>query len=85
MRQYAEIRTADDVTEEVTQIALDIADGWYQTGRIDWDDLIDRIEGSELDDGSVIDFGDGLDKDKTNMSGAIRKLKALIRQHRRES
>lgn len=85
MRQYTEIRTADDVTEEVIQIALDIADGWYQTGRIDWDDLIDRIEGNELDDGSVIDFGDGLDDDKTNTSGAIRKLKALIRKHRRES
>jgi len=81
--RYTDIKTAEDVTDEVMKIVLDVVDGWYQFGRIDWEDVLDRVEGSELEDGSRIDFGDGLNEASTDTSGAIKKIKALVRKHRR--
>lgn len=74
--EYTEVRTADDVTDEIIEIVMSVVDGWYQTGPIDWEDLLDRVDGNELADGTMIDFGDSLD------SPAIRKVKRVVRQQR---
>jgi hypothetical protein len=65
------------------EIVFDVVDGWYQQGRIDWEDLLDRVEGSDLEDGSKIDFGNGLNEDGTDVSPAIKKIKSLVRKYRR--
>ncbi len=43
--------TAAEVTEEMVLLALDIADGFFTDRRIDWDDLLYRLDGAELHDG----------------------------------
>lgn len=68
---------AADVTPEVMAIVEDIEEGWFNDTPIDWDDFIDRLDGSELADGSVIDMGPSM------ASGAIREIKKRIRELRR--
>jgi hypothetical protein len=68
--------TADDVTEEILEAAESIHDGWFPVGRIDWESLLDRLDGMELDDGATLDLGEDL------LSPAIRKIKAHLRAHR---
>ncbi|MFE6000232.1 hypothetical protein ACFQ6C_25785 [Streptomyces sp. NPDC056454] len=71
--------TADDVTDELVQITVDIVDGWYPEGRIDWEDVYDRIErGGGLDDGRRIDMGTDL------ASPALTALKRRVRAARRD-
>jgi hypothetical protein len=72
-----EVRTAEDVTPEIIEIAQGIVEGWYDEGRIDWEDVWDRMEKSFLDDGRGIDMGEDLD------SPAIRKIKKEIRAWRK--
>ncbi|MER5862195.1 hypothetical protein [Kitasatospora sp. NPDC002040] len=43
--------TAGEVTEEIVTLAYEIAEGWYRDCRIDWEDLLYRLDGSELADG----------------------------------
>lgn len=62
---------ASDVDDALIEDALDIADGWYSEGPIDWEDLIDRLEGTTLD------FGVNMD------SQAIRKIQREVRFRRR--
>ncbi|MFE9525154.1 hypothetical protein [Streptomyces sp. NPDC006631] len=71
-----EVRTAEDVTEEVLEIVRGIVEGWYDEGRIDWEDVWDRMERSVLDDGRGIDMGQDLG------SPAILKIKREIRKWR---
>lgn len=77
MADYAP-RTADDVTDELVRIAVDIVDGWYSEGRIDWEDVFDRIERSPLDDGREIDLGTDLG------SAALTALKRRVRAARKD-
>jgi hypothetical protein len=71
-----EVRTAEDVTDEVMEIVRGIVEGWYDEGRIDWEDVWDRMEKNVLDDGRGIDMGDDLE------SPAQRKIKKEIRKWR---
>jgi hypothetical protein len=71
-----EVRTAEDVTDEVLEIVRGIVEGWYDEGRIDWEDVWDRMEKSVLDDGRGIDMGSDLG------TPAIRKIKSEIRKWR---
>ncbi|WP_172385219.1 hypothetical protein [Streptomyces sp. MNP-20] len=64
---------ADDVTDELVEATLSIVDGWYSGERIDWADVLDRLERCTLDDGRGVDMG--VD---TN-SPAIRRLKSRVR------
>lgn len=68
---------ADQVTEEILKLFYDVVDGWYQTGRIDWDDLLDRVDGAELEDGTILDLGNSM------VSPAIVKIKKHVRDYRR--
>lgn len=76
---YHEITKASDVTDEVIGMVRDIADGWYSDGPIDWEDIWDRLERSPRDDWSFFSVGSELD------SPAIRKIKKVIRDERRNS
>lgn len=54
-KRYTEVREAEDVTSEVMAIA-EYATEFFED-RIEWDDVWDRMDGSTLADGSVIDMG----------------------------
>lgn len=71
-----EVRTAEDVTPEIIEIVQGIVEGWYDEGRIDWEDVWDRVERTYLDDGRGIDMGTDLG------SPAILKIKREIRKWR---
>jgi hypothetical protein len=72
-----EVRTAEDVTDEVLELVKGIVEGWYDEGRIDWEDVFERLEYKRtLDDGRGIDLGEDLN------SPAIKKIKSEIRKWR---
>lgn len=71
-----EVRTEDDVTEEILELVQGIVEGWYDEGRIDWEDVWDRMEKRTLEDGRGIDMGTDL------ASPAIKKIKKHIRKWR---
>lgn len=75
-KKWVAIRTAEDVTQEIAEAAYQIVDGWYQSGRIDWNDVLDRLDGTELSNGSQVDLGDD------SNSPAIREIKARVRKMR---
>lgn len=76
MAEDFKVETAEDVTDEILEIVKGIVEGWYDEGRIEWDDVWDRMERTYLDDGRGIDMGEDLD------SPAIRKIKREIRKWR---
>jgi hypothetical protein len=72
-------RAAEDVTEDLVERTVDIVDGWYSEGRIDWENVWDRLEKQTLDDGRGIDLGDDLG------SPALTALKRRVRAARKEN
>lgn len=79
--RYVILTTREDVSEEVLRVAEDIFDGWFSdAARIDWQDFLDRMDGTHLDGhgGRELDLGDQAD------SPAIRTIKAHINRIRRE-
>jgi hypothetical protein len=77
MKKYTSPVTAADVTDEMVNIALGIVEGWYDEGRIDWEDVWDRMDGAELNDGTWLDMGTDL------LSPALAKIKSEVRKARR--
>lgn len=77
MSEYIEILKREDVTDEVLAVVEHVYDGWFTDGRINWDDFLERMDGSVLESGEKIDMGPELD------SPAIRKIKAHVRKLRR--
>ncbi len=77
--KYLELRAADQVTDEIVTAAYDIADGWYRDTGIDWEDLLDRLDGMETADGLILDLGDSL------LSPAIREIRKRVRKMLAES
>ncbi|NUT90899.1 MAG: hypothetical protein HOY78_02600 [Saccharothrix sp.] len=76
---YTTVTSADDVPQELLDHAVESADSRFGDGPIDWNLLIDRLDGWEFPDGLLADFGDDMD------SPAIRKIKAHVRKVRRDS
>jgi hypothetical protein len=76
---YTTVTAADDVPQELLDYAVESADSWFGDGPIDWERLLDRLDGWEFPDGLLADFGDDTD------TPAIRKIKAYVRKVRRES
>lgn len=66
-----------DATEEVVTLVVSTVEGWYRDGKIDWDDVWDRVDGAELDDGSVLDI-------QQLTSPAMEKIKKEVRALRRQ-
>ena len=79
MEEYTLVVTAESVTDEIVDIVCEIVDGWYQDSRIDWEDVIDRADNTELEDGTRIDFGGSM------LSPAIRKVQRLVREYRKNN
>jgi hypothetical protein len=78
MSNYTTVITAEQVTDEILTAAENIYDGWWANeDRIDWQDFIDRLDGSPLDDGTSLDLGDDM------TSPAIRKIKAHVNAYRK--
>lgn len=66
---------AFEVTDELVEAAYEIVDGWYQEGRIDWEDVWDRLERQTKD----LDLGTDLN------SPELRELKKRVLKMRREA
>lgn len=77
MKTYTAITTAEDVTPAILNQAEAVYDGWYSQSPIDWGDFIDRLDGTELEDGTYVDLGESM------TSGAIKKIKSHINQYRK--
>lgn len=75
-KTHTVVRTAADVTEEVLDIAREVVDGWYAEGRVDWENVWDRMDGGELEDGTFLDLGEDLG------SPALSKIKRVLRSER---
>jgi hypothetical protein len=78
-KQYTEIRSVQDVTDEIVGIVWGKVEGWYDGKRIDWEDVWDRADGALLDDGTYLDLGDALD------SPALSEIQKRIIAMRRAS
>lgn len=50
------LATRESVTDEIIEMVHGIVDGWYQEGRIDWENVWDRLERHELANGDGIDI-----------------------------
>lgn len=74
-----EIRTREDVTQEVLDLVWSYVEGWYMDTPIDWTDVLERAERSALPDGSSPDFGPDWD------SPAIRRIKRDVGTMKREA
>lgn len=70
--------SAEEITEEIVGLALAIADGWYQGQRIDWEELLWRLEGTELADGRTLYMPNGY------LDPAIVTLKRKVNQARKD-
>jgi len=67
-----EIRTAEDA-DSIREDIESTFDGWFSEGPIDWEDFLDRLEGR------TYDLGESMD------SPAIRRIKAIVRELRKQS
>lgn len=68
----------DEIMGELKDHAFTIADGWYADGRIDWENVFDRMDDSEMLDGRRLEM--------TTLYGpVIDAIKAHVRKVRRES
>lgn len=66
------------VTDEIVEHAIVMVDGWYPDGPIDWEDVWDRLDGSELSSGARLDMGTNL------LSPGIIALKKAVQRLRKE-
>lgn len=75
---YVEPETAQDVTDEILEIAEDVHDSYFDDeSPIDWEDFIDRmVKQGYLKDGTKLEF-------ETYDNPAISKIKKHIREYRR--
>jgi hypothetical protein len=56
-KKYTDITEKDQVTDAMVEATAEIISGWYQGKRINWNDVVDRLDGMELEDGSTMDLG----------------------------
>lgn len=74
--RWTSLERSEDVTEEILEIVQGVVDGWYAEGKIDWENVWDRVDGSEMEDGSRLDLG-------TDMSaGPLKYIVKKIHQER---
>ncbi|MER6086543.1 hypothetical protein [Streptomyces bluensis] len=69
--------SADEVTEEMVLLALELADSFYMGSRIDWDDLLYRLDGTELKDGRELHMPEDM------LSPAVLALRRRVNAYRR--
>lgn len=67
-----------DVAPEILEHVWKITEGWYGRAPIDWDDVWDRLDGFELNDGREVFLGNRL------ATPAMIHIKQTILRWRRE-
>ena len=77
--EYYPLNAADDVTDEIMEMAWDKVEGWYMDAPVDWEDVWDRMDGSRLDNGKRLDMGGSLD------TPAMKKIKREMQKRKREA
>lgn len=79
MTDYTSPVSAEDVTEEILDLAREATDaGWFPDGKIEWETVWDRMDGATLRDGTRLDLGGDLS------SPALRKIQRVIRKEARD-
>lgn len=81
MVEYYSPTTADDVTDEMIELVVDIIDwveSWRSEDRKDWLDIWDRMDGTTLSDGRMLDMPTDL------LSPVYKRLKAEVRKSERD-
>lgn len=75
---YVSPETAEDVTEEILQIAEETYDGWFDDDQpIDWEEFIDRMcKEGYLSDETRLEF-------EEYDNPAVRKIQRHVRAYRR--
>jgi hypothetical protein len=72
--------SAADVTDTILEFAVETADLYFPEGKIEWEDVWDRMEGNLiLANGSTLSMGNELD------TPAMLKIKRYVNKVRRES
>lgn len=77
-RNFIVPETAADVSDEILDLAFETAEGWFPD-RIDWEDLWDRMEGTQLKTGKYLSWGDEFG------TPAMKKVQRHVNKIRRES
>jgi hypothetical protein len=54
---FTPIRDVKDITPAIVDMVVEILSGWYPEGKIDWDDVWDRMEDMPMENGSHLDLG----------------------------
>lgn len=75
--EFTSLRTAQDVTGEIREMAESIVDRWFATGRMAWPRFFDKMEDRTLGDGTHPDFGEDPE------SGAVLEVQRHVREYRR--
>ena len=73
---YTSLTSPEQITDEIVSMVVEVLRGWYPDNRTDWEDVWDRVDGSELSDGTRLDLGTDL------LSPALRKLRKLALQEK---
>jgi hypothetical protein len=73
-KEFTLVEQAGEVTPEVLVCVDSVIGGHYATGRVDWEDVWERLENYKLADGSSIDMGSMLN------SPAMKRIKAYVRK-----
>lgn len=75
-RGFTSLRTAQDVTDEIREMAESIVDGWFATGPMDWPRFFDKMENLVLENDTHADFGED------PQSGAVLEVQRHVRRYR---
>lgn len=75
---HRQVTLAGEVDEEILGIATKVYESFYEGKKIDWDDFLNRMDGSALENGDELDLGDSM------LSPAVIKIKTHIRQLERQ-
>lgn len=76
--EWTEVKSVEDITDEIAAMVRGVVEGWYPTGRIDWGNVWDRIERYPLDDGTKLSLPGDL------ASPVFKRLKEIGRKAQAE-
>lgn len=76
--EWTEVESVEDITDEIAAMVRSVIEGYYATGRIDWEDVWDRIERYPLDDGTKLSLPGDL------ASPVFKKLKEIGKEAQAE-
>lgn len=75
-KTYTTVTQAEEVTEELLEMVEGVTDGWYLDKPVDWEDVWERMDGTPLNDHTLLDLGGETD------TPAMRKMQRHVRKIR---